>query len=240
MRQRPITAPKNLTPSLKGTILCLQAQKNDNVRRTWPRLSDTFTFVEAHFDKTTKRKFQAFFARKKKEISVRFSERWRWWRNQGMAAIPSISHLSLIALYSSVLASFPDIFILCGLQFLPSSLPPLSSLCHLQLHRKKKKHPTLHHLPHRQHGNDYRACPDVQQIRPAPPAGPYTHGHLSDSKRLPQPADTCCRLSQLWGVQSLSRTEWLPPCWLTRRTPSPLPQKQKLKIHPLSVTDGAL
>lgn len=177
---------------------------------------------------------------KKKEISVRFSERWRWWRNQGMAAIPSISHLSLIALYSSVLASFPDIFILCGLQFLPSSLPPLSSLCHLQLHRKKKKHPTLHHLPHRQHGNDYRACPDVQQIRPAPPAGPYTHGHLSDSKRLPQPADTCCRLSQLWGVQSLSRTEWLPPCWLTRRTPSPLPQKQKLKIHPLSVTDGAL
>lgn len=75
---------------------------------------------------------------KKKEISVRFSERWRWWRNQGMAAIPSISHLSLIALYSSVLASFPDIFILCGLQFLPSSLPPLSSLCHLQLHRKKK------------------------------------------------------------------------------------------------------
>ena len=89
-----------------------------------------------------------------------------------------------------------------GSNFSPPLCPPLSSLCHLvQLHRKKK-HPTLYHLPHRQHGNDYRACPDVRRIRPAPPAGPYTHGRLADSKRLPQPADTCRQLSQLRGVQS--------------------------------------
>ena len=212
------------------------------MRRTWPRLSDTFTFVEAHFDKTTKRKLTGFLRSQKKEISVRFSERWRWWRNEGMAAIPSISHPSLIALYSSALASFPAIFILCGLQFLPSSFLPLPSLCHLvQLHRKKKKKASNTPPPTTpaawQWPQGMSRCAADQTGATSRPLHPRSSSWF---KKAAQPADTCCRLSQLRGVQSLSRTEWLPPCWLTRSTPSPLPQKQKLKIHPLSVTDGAL
>lgn len=177
---------------------------------------------------------------KKKEISVRFSERWRWWRNQGMAAIPSISHLSLIALYSSVLASFPDIFILCGLQFLPSSLPPLSSLCHLQLHRKKKsiQHSTTYHT-----GSMAMTTGHVQMCS------------RSDRRHQQAPTPTDIYLIQKGCHSQQIHAASFPSygAFKAYRGPSDFHpadslaglhhlfrKKQKLKIHPLSVTDGAL
>lgn len=55
---------------------------------------------------------------------------------------------------------------------------------------------------------------------------PYTHRHLDDSQGVT--ASKCTLLaSHLWGTQSWSRSKWLLPCWLTRRSSSPLVRNQK-------------